>query len=176
MIRNMRSVLCLLLALCLLTLTFVACEKKADEANTTNADTNGTAATDTNEGNTNNANDDAGVSRTGAWQNATYVKDTTFGTGAKTLTVVVKADDQSITFTIKTDAETVGAALLEHELIAGEESQYGLYVKTVNGMRADYTLDGYYWAFYKNGEYMMTGVDSTVFADGEQYELVREKG
>ena len=144
MIRNTTRILCLLLALCLLALTFVACAKK--------------------------------VEKTGAWESATYLKDKTFGKGAKTLTVVVKADDQSVTFTIKTDKDTVGAALLEHELIAGEESQYGLYVKTVNGMRADYTLDGYYWAFYKNGEYMMTGVDSTVFADGEQYELVRTAG
>ena len=144
MIRNTTRVLCLLLALCLLALTFVACAKK--------------------------------VEKTGAWEKATYLKDTTFGKGAKTLTVVVKADDQSVTFTIKTDKDTVGAALLEHELIAGDDSEYGLYVKTVNGMLADYNVDGYYWAFYKNGEYMMTGVDSTTFADGEQYELVREKG
>ena len=143
MIRNTTRVLCLLLALCLLSLAFVACAKK--------------------------------VEKTGAWEKATYLKDTTLGKGSKTLKVVVKADEQSITFTIKTDAETVGAALLENDLIAGDQSQYGLYVKTVNGMRADYDTDGYYWAFYKNGEYMMTGVDSTAFADGEQYELVREK-
>ena len=174
MIRNTQRVLCLLLALCLLTLTFVACAKKADDAAAANADATNAEAANANEGSTNN--DDAGVSRTGIWANATYVKDTTFGTGAKTLTVVVKADEQSVTFTIKTDAETVGAALLEHELIAGEESQYGLYVKTVNGMLADYNVDQTYWAFYKNNEYMMTGVDATAFTDGEQYELVRTAG
>lgn len=115
------------------------------------------------------------VQKTGVWENATYLKDKTFGNGAKTLKVVVKAEDQSVTFTIKTDKDTVGAALLEHKLIAGEESQYGLYVKTVNGMLADYDVDKTYWAFYKNGEYMSTGVDSTTFTDGEQYELVRTK-
>lgn len=143
MIRNTTKLLCLVLALCLLALTFVACAKK--------------------------------VEKTGAWEKATYLKDTTFGKGAKTLKVVVKADDQSVTFTIKTDAETVGAALLEHKLIAGEDSQYGLYVKTVNGMLADYDVDQTYWAFYKDGEYMMTGVDATAFADGDQYELVLTK-
>ena len=37
---------------------------------------------------------------------------------------------------------------------------------------ADYDADGLYWAFYKSGEYLMTGVDTTEIADGEQYELV----
>ena len=35
-----------------------------------------------------------------------------------------------------------------------------------------YDADGLYWAFYKSGEYLMTGVDTTEIADGEQYELV----
>ena len=99
----------------------------------------------------------------------------TFGTGAKTMTVKVEADGQFVTFTVKSDAETVGAALLENDLIAGEESTYGLYVKTVNGMLADYNVDQYYWAFYKGGEYMMTGVDATALTDGDAYELVRTK-
>ena len=36
-------------------------------------------------------------------------------------------------------------------------------------------LDGFLLAFYKNGEYMMTGVDTTEFADGESFELVYSK-
>ena len=156
MIRNTTRILCLLLTLCLLALAFVACKDK----NTTpaGADTTGE------------------VQRTGVWQNATYVKDTSFGNGSKTLKVTVTADNQSITFTIKSDAETVGAALLEHNLIAGEQSQYGLYVKRVNNILADWDTDGTYWAFYKGEEYMMTGVDSTAFADGDQYALVRTAG
>ena len=42
-------------------------------------------------------------------------------------------------------------------------------------MLADYDVDQTYWGFYQNGEYMMTGVDTTEFADGDQYELVRTK-
>ncbi|MCM1252548.1 MAG: DUF4430 domain-containing protein [Clostridium sp.] len=72
-------------------------------------------------------------------------------------------------FEIHTDKETVGEALLELGLIAGEESEYGLYVKTVNGITADYDTDGVYWAFYINGEYAMTGVDSTAVTEGEAY-------
>ncbi len=77
-----------------------------------------------------------------------------------TFTVVDK-DGKETAFEIHTDKTTVGEALLEVGLIAGEESQYGLYVKTVNGITADYDVDQTYWAFYVNGEYAMTGVDST---------------
>lgn len=112
--------------------------------------------------------------KTGAWESATYRRDMELGEGAKTVEVEVKAEDQSITFTIHTDKETLGAALLEHELISGEEGPFGLYIKFVNGIEADYDKDGTYWGFYKNGEMMMVGVDSAVIADGEHYELVKE--
>lgn len=82
---------------------------------------------------------------------------------------VTDKDGEETVFEIHTDKETVGAALLEHDLIAGEESSYGLYVKTVNGITADYDTDGYYWAFYINDEYALTGVDSTPITAGETY-------
>lgn len=109
------------------------------------------------------------------WKNATYTEDTELGEGAKTVKVVVEADNQKITFTIHSDAEMLGDALQDNKLVEGEESEYGLYVKVVNGITADYDTDQAYWAFYQNGEYMNTGVDSTSFADGEQYELVYTK-
>ena len=115
------------------------------------------------------------VSKSGAWVSATYLRDMEFGTGSKTVQVEVKAEGQSVTFTIHTDKETLGEALIEHNLIAGEEGAYGLYVKFVNGIEADYDKDKTYWSFYKNGEYMMTGVDTTVISDGEHYELSKEK-
>ena len=111
------------------------------------------------------------VEKTGVWENATYRKDTEFGNGAKTVVVEVKAEDQQITFTVKTDKDTVGAALLEHGLIAGEEGAYGLYVKQVNGITADYDVDQTYWSFYINGEYAMTGVDTTEITEGATYRL-----
>lgn len=94
----------------------------------------------------------------------------TLGEGSTefTLTVVDK-DGNETEFEIHTDKETVGEALLELELIAGDESEYGLYVKTVNGITADYDTDGVYWAFYINGEYASTGVDSTAVTEGDSY-------
>ena len=115
------------------------------------------------------------VEKKGAWESATYLTDKEFGTGAKTLKVTVKADDQSIVFTIHSDKETVADALLEFQLVAGDDSQYGLYVKTVNGMLADYDVDGTYWGFFKGGEMMNTGVSATNFNDGDSFELVKTK-
>ena len=109
------------------------------------------------------------------WQEAIYKEDKEFGTGAKTLAVEVIAGEFSVTFTIHTDKDTVGAALAEHDLIAGEESAYGLYIKTVNGILADYDIDQSYWGFYKNGEMMLSGVDTTEFTSGDHFELKYEK-
>ena len=115
------------------------------------------------------------VKKDGLWENAVYLQDTEFGSGSKTAVVEVSVEDQIVTFTVHTDADTVGAALLEHELIDGEEGAYGLYVKVVNGITADYDVDQTYWAFYVNGEYGMTGVDSTNVEAGATYSFKVEK-
>lgn len=88
---------------------------------------------------------------------------------------VVDAEGNETSFDIATDKETVGEALLEEGLIAGEESEYGLYVKTVNGITADYDTDGTYWAFYVNGEYASSGVDTTAVEEGATYSFKVEK-
>ncbi len=89
--------------------------------------------------------------------------------------VVVDAEGKETSFEIHTDKTTVGEALLELELIAGDESEYGLYVKSVNGIAADYDVDGTYWAFYINGEMAMTGVDATDVEEGATYSFKVEK-
>ena len=89
--------------------------------------------------------------------------------------VVVDKDGNETNFEIHTDKVTVGEALLELELIAGETSEYGLYVKTVNGITADYDVDQTYWAFYVDGEYAMSGVDVTTIEEGKTYALKVEK-
>ena len=91
-----------------------------------------------------------------------------------TMTVTDKDGTES-SFTIHTDKENVGDALTEIGIIAGEEGDYGLYVKTVNGVTADYDVDQTYWAFYINGEYASTGVDSTPVTAGDTYSFKVEK-
>ena len=88
---------------------------------------------------------------------------------------VVQDDGTENLFEIHTDKTTVGDALVELDLIAGDTTQYGLYVKTVNGVTVDYDTDGKYWAFYVNGEYAMTGVDSTEITAGAEYSFVVSK-
>ena len=82
---------------------------------------------------------------------------------------VVDPDGKETAYEIHTDKTVVGEALLDVHLIAGEESEYGLYVKTVDGITLDYDADGKYWAFYVNGEYAMSGVDTTEIKEGETY-------
>ena len=105
------------------------------------------------------------------WENATYSEDTELGSGAKTAVVEVKVGEHKVTFTIKTDKDTVGEALAEHGLISGDEGPYGLYVKVVNGITADYDVDRSYWSFNIGGEYSLTGVDTTEITEGITYQL-----
>ncbi len=82
---------------------------------------------------------------------------------------VITLEGEETKFQVHTDKQTVGDALLELNLIAGEPGDYGLYVKTVNGITADYDTTGTYWAFYENGEYATSGVDSTTIVPGTHY-------
>lgn len=84
---------------------------------------------------------------------------------------VVDSEGKSTEFKLDTACDNLGAALLEAELVEGEQGAYGLFITTVNGMTADYDADGAYWALSRDGEYLMTGADSTPIADGEHYEI-----
>ena len=120
-----------------------------------------------------------GVDATAITEGAVYsltktVSYTVMGEGTTTFYLTVRNTDQSVTrFQINTDASTVGEALLALELIAGDESEYGLYVTSVNGITADWDTEKAYWAFYIDGEYAATGVDATEIAAGVTYELVK---
>ena len=182
--KNLTSILLLILA-AVLAFSLSACNNEnpdSSDASTVNSD----ASTVSSEASSDisqtekpltseNADDVSEVEKTGLWANATYLKDTEFGSGAKTAVVEVKIEGQTITFTVKTDKTTVGEALLEHKLIDGEEGAYGLYVKVVNGITADYDVDRSYWSFYINGEYAMTGVDATEIVEGATYSFKVEK-
>ena len=94
----------------------------------------------------------------------------TLGKGAVSFTfTVVNGEGKEITATINTDKETVGEALTDLGLVSGEDSEYGLMVDTVNGETWSYAETGKYWAFYIDGEYANTGVDSTPVTAGSNY-------
>lgn len=87
---------------------------------------------------------------------------------------VVDADGNTKYYNVSTDKKTVGEALLDANLISGENGAYGLYVKTVSGITYDYEKDGKYWAFYANGEMSPTGVDMTDITEGAAYAFKAE--
>ena len=106
----------------------------------------------------------------------TQSKATVLGEGNVTFGfTVTDSDGKETVYEIHTDKKTVGEALLELELIAGDEGAYGLYVKTVDGVTLDYEKDGMYWAFYENGVYASAGVDSTEITEGASYAFKAEK-
>ena len=109
------------------------------------------------------------------WENALYTEDKTFGEGEKTIELEVKAEEKSVTFTINTDENNLEDALCEHKLIEGEEGPYGLYVKKVNGMVADYDVDQSFWSLCKGDTPLMTGVGNTELNDGDKFQFIREK-
>ena len=92
------------------------------------------------------------------------------GEGGPVFTLeIVHSTGESKTLTVGTDEKTVGAALTELGVIAGENTSYGLYVKTVDGETLDYDTDGKYWAFYTDGAYAAAGVDQAAAESGAQY-------
>lgn len=172
---NTVRIIALLLALLTLFTLAVSCntgdgtESSAGPAQSTESPDQGTTAAPSGDGTTEPA-------LPALWENATYKEDKSFGEGAKTFTLKVVADGHTVTFTVSTDEEFVGAALLAHGIVAGENGPYGLYITSVNGITAVYETDQAYWAISKGGEYLMTGADTTPVENGAQYELTYTKG
>ncbi len=97
--------------------------------------------------------------------------------GAKAISIeVIDNQQQSTVYELNTDAEYLRQAMEEAEeqglTFSGTEDQYGMMLDTVNGMRADYNLDGAYWSVMVNGEYGMNGIDTQVVTDGDKYQLI----
>jgi len=95
--------------------------------------------------------------------------------GSKSITIeVVNSAQESEVYELKTDAEFLRQAMDEAEglTFSGAESEFGLMIDTVNGERADYTLDGAYWSFTVNGEYSNYGIDTQPIMDGDVFGIV----
>lgn len=128
-------------------------------------------------GNQTTAATTAGATLTGAPASEAVENEiTVLGEGSKVFEFsVVDLEGKETWFEIHTDEEMVGVALMDVGLIVGEEGPYGLYVKEVNGISADYDKDKTYWAFYVNDEYGMTGVDMTPIEEGTVYSFCISK-
>ena len=97
--------------------------------------------------------------------------------GSKEVVIkVVDNNKETTTYEVKTDAKYLKEAMDEAEGLeySGTEGQYGLMIDTVNGIRADYTLDGAYWAFCINDQYCNYGISEQPIEDGDVFSIVYE--
>ena len=85
---------------------------------------------------------------------------------------IISQDEHVTTSHIKTSKTTVGEALLELGIIDGDDMEYGLMVKVVEELGAD---SNSYWEFQIDGDYAMTGVDSTEIEENVVYSFVLTK-
>lgn len=89
--------------------------------------------------------------------------------GVKEISVTVTHTDGSTrTEDFETTAQYLADALDGHIEIDGEDSEYGLFVRTVDGEYADDT-QGVYWMFNVNGVMSEYGVDAQPVADGDVF-------
>jgi len=103
-------------------------------------------------------------------------KDEPAAAAASFRVVVTDLDGNETTFEYTASADSLGEALVAEGLIAGHETEYGLYIDTVNDITADWDNDQTYWAFYINGEYATTGIDGTEIVADTTYGLTLTKG
>lgn len=89
-----------------------------------------------------------------------------------TVTVkVIHKDKTEKTVVIETRKPTLLGALLQEGLVEGEDQAAGFYITSVDGEKADWSVDEGWWCFTKGGAAMMTGAENTKIADGEVYEI-----
>ncbi len=91
--------------------------------------------------------------------------------GVKEITVNITHTDGTVrSEEIETTAEYLAEALEPYELLEGEDSEYGLFVTSVDGEYADDT-QGAYWMYDVNGSWAEYGVDTQPIADGDVYDF-----
>lgn len=153
--KRILSVILSFVLIAVIALTMYGCDKKTPEAESKQPSTEASS-------NENSQNADASTPT----EAPSYL----------TFTFMVTHKDGSVSsYNVTSDKKYVGEALLESGYIAGDEGEYGLYVKTVDGETLDYDTDGMYWAFYENGVYASKGVDQTEIVAGKTYEFKAEK-
>ena len=93
--------------------------------------------------------------------------------GSKAFTVtVVHKDGSEKKFEYRTDAEFLGEALVEKELIVGHDDIYGLVVDYVDGERAAWDKDNAFWNIYIGEEAAVEGISKIPVHDGDTFKLV----
>ena len=96
--------------------------------------------------------------------------------GSKTVTITVVHKDKTERVEVyRTDAEYLGELLVEKGLIPEGNIISGMF-DTVDGEKADWSVDEGWWGIYKGEEMTTTGIEETPIADGDHFFLRYEKG
>lgn len=88
--------------------------------------------------------------------------------GVAILVTVIHGDGRQNDFSIATRELNLRRVLEQEGLIAGVESDQGLYVLTVDGETADTSLQQW-WRLTRDGELSPTAVDNTMISGGEHF-------
>lgn len=106
------------------------------------------------------------------WERALYTEDCEIGSGAHSARITVGIGERTVVITVKSDKTNLAEMLTESGLAEGDKSEYGLYIKRVNGVLADYDADKAFWSLLQNGTPTAVGASSITVKDGDAYELV----
>ena len=90
-----------------------------------------------------------------------------------TLSVTNAAGEKTDYPVTMAEGSNLVAAMKEAGILKEDGIKDGM-VYTIAGELADYNVDQSYWAFYMDGEYMMTGAEDTILQDGATYSFVHE--
>ena len=96
--------------------------------------------------------------------------------GSKAVTIKVdhiNGADQ--VFELRTDAEFLRQLLEENELASGPETQYGLWIQTVDGETADDSKQQW-WGYTVNGVFAEYGADMQPVTDGDVFGFTLNEG
>lgn len=99
----------------------------------------------------------------GAWL---LLRETTVQ-GEKSVTVtVLHRSGTERSFSLTTEQEYLGGALTEAGLVSGRQTEYGLYILTVDGETADESKQQW-WGYTVNGTEAVYAVDEQPIRDGD---------
>lgn len=96
--------------------------------------------------------------------------------GEKNITVtVVHGDASEKVFEYNTDEEYLAPVITSDGLAEGDDGEYGLFIKTVDGETADDTKEEW-WCITQDGEPAQTSASELVIEDGDKFELTLTVG
>ena len=92
-------------------------------------------------------------------------------TGSKVVSLEIVDDlGAARSYEVQTDALYLQQVMEQAEGLTFEMAD-GM-VHTVNGLRADYVLDGAYWGFFVNGDYCSYGIEQQPVENGDAFSIV----